>query len=54
MVFRFGVNNWGFKEIENKKPSKNWDKIVLDHKKARDFQLWNFSFLILSRSLIVF
>ncbi|CAG6039464.1 chlorohydrolase [Streptococcus pneumoniae] len=23
MVFRFGVNNWGFKEIENKKPSKN-------------------------------
>ncbi|EFL71347.1 hypothetical protein CGSSpBS458_08551, partial [Streptococcus pneumoniae BS458] len=31
-----------------------WDKIVLDHKKARDFQLWNFSFLILSRSLIVF
>ncbi|CAG5890592.1 Uncharacterised protein [Streptococcus pneumoniae] len=23
MVFRLGVNNWGFKEIENKKPSKN-------------------------------
>ena len=27
---------------------------VLSHKKARDFQLWNSSFLILSYSLIVF
>ena len=33
---------------------RGWDKIVLNHKKARDFQLWNSSFLISSRSLIVF
>ena len=37
-----------------KKTEGGWDKIVLNHKKARDFQLWNSSFLISSRSLIVF
>lgn len=33
---------------------KSLGQKVLSHKKARDFQLWNSSFLILSRSLIVF
>ncbi len=40
--------------LAEKNKKRVWDKIVLSHKKARDSQLWNSSFLNLNRSLIVF
>ncbi|CAG5946301.1 Uncharacterised protein [Streptococcus pneumoniae] len=43
MVFRLGVNNWGFKEIENKKPSKNSiageNEIILNENKVQTRKL---------------
>ncbi|CAG6079042.1 chlorohydrolase [Streptococcus pneumoniae] len=43
MVFRFGVNNWGFKEIENKKPSKNSiageNEIILNENQRANWKL---------------